>query len=206
MTRRRFITACGIFISLKTSASEYANVKSQVQYINVVEIITPPSALRLNLSGISQLAAAVSSHVPSSAASTSRSIDLHGMMNRRAGRVGPVARGVGRRGRRGRCTGCPFRVLPTPRPVLVIRMFLHVYDPQPLGLLDVGPPVLRRQSSPFLSCEKPVQSKPSSKRQVTRDAGERERNLERSACKMIKWHTVYAELSLPSFRNSLCAA
>lgn len=75
------------------------------------------------------------------------------MMNRRAGRVGPVARGVGRRGRRGRSTGCPFRVLPTPRPVLVIRMFLHVYDPEPLGLLDVGPSVLRRKPSPFLSWE-----------------------------------------------------
>jgi len=66
----------------------------------IVEIIMPSSALhRLNLAGISQLTAAVSSHIPSLAESTGQSIDLHGMMNRRAGRIGPVARGVGRRGR-----------------------------------------------------------------------------------------------------------
>lgn len=37
--------------------------------------------------------------VPSLAAEVWASIDLHGMMNRRARGVGPVARGVGRGGR-----------------------------------------------------------------------------------------------------------
>ena len=76
-------------------------------------------------------------------------IDSHGMMNRGARGVGPVGRGVGG-GRRGgwRPRG-PLRVFPASRPVLVVGVFLHVYDPQPLGFLHVRPSVLRGQPSPF---------------------------------------------------------
>lgn len=77
-------------------------------------------------------------------------IDLHGMMNRGTRGVGPIDRGVGRGRRRGRRPWGPFRVFPTPWPVLVVRMFLHVYDPQSLGFLHVRPSVLRGQPSPFL--------------------------------------------------------
>lgn len=73
------------------------------------------------------------------------------MMNRGTRGVGPIGRGIGRRWRRRGRSWSPFRMFSAPRPVLVVRMFLHVYDPQPLGFLDVRPSVLRGQPSPFLS-------------------------------------------------------
>lgn len=67
-------------------------------------------------------------------------------------------RAVGVAGAAGSVAGCGagarFRVLATPRPVLVVGMLGHVDDAQAFGLLDVRPTVLRCERTPFLACER----------------------------------------------------
>lgn len=44
-------------------------------------------------------------------------------------------------------------LLPSTRPVLIIRVFCHVDDSETLGFLDEGPSVLRCQGAPFFTCK-----------------------------------------------------
>lgn len=63
-----------------------------------------------------------------------------------------ATRGCCRCGTRRRRRPAALDLLAPPRSVLVVRVLLQVDHAQPLGLLDVRPSVLRRQSLPFLTC------------------------------------------------------